>query len=525
MELAFLDAYAAGVFVSASAGNDGPGAGTANHLSAWTTSVAASTQTREFRSHLTVTAPGGATYEVDGVSIGSGSGATPLPVVLSSAAPYSRPLCDAPAPAGTFTGKIVACQRGVNARVEKGFNVFQGGALGMILYNLPPTTDVETDNHWLPTVHLANGQQLVSFVNANPGATAQFTAGTPADGQGDVMASFSSRGPAGPYIKPDITAPGVQILAGHTPTPESNLEGPPGEHFQAIAVTSMSSPHIAGSAVLLKALHPDWTPMEIRSAMMLTAKTSVVKENGTTPADPFDMGAGRVDLTVAGNPGLVMDESADNMVALAASAATGVHLNQPSINAPVMPGRVVTTRTFRNVTPRAQRYRVETTAPAGSSISVSPSDITIGESTSTTVTITIVSTAPTAQYFGEIRLVPITKGAGAATKALHLPVAFVPQQGGVSLVSDCDADAIAVNASTTCNVTATNTTFDDITVNLQTTVNDRLRITGATGATLAGGAASATVPLAGGSPGVPSVDPGELFGYIPLGAFGVPPTA
>src|SRR4029079_17860364 len=135
-----------------------------------------------------------------------------------------------------------------------------------------------------------------------------FTPAVKANGTGDVMASFSSRGPGGQFLKPDITAPGVQILAGNTPTPDEVPAGPPGEYFQAIAGTSMSSPHIAGSAILLKSLHPDWTPMEIRSAMMLTAKTSVMKENGTTPADPFDRGAGRVDLTVAGNPGLVMDE-------------------------------------------------------------------------------------------------------------------------------------------------------------------------------------------------------------------------
>ena len=69
----------------------------------------------------------------------------------------------------------------------------------------------------------------------------------------------------------------------------------------------MSSPHIAGSAILLKALHPDWTPGQIKSALMTTATTDVVKEDLTTPADPFDMGAGRVDLNVAGNPGLTFD--------------------------------------------------------------------------------------------------------------------------------------------------------------------------------------------------------------------------
>ena len=65
----------------------------------------------------------------------------------------------------------------------------------------------------------------------------------------------------------------------------------------------MSSPHIAGSAILLQALHPTWTPGQIKSALMTTATTDVVKEDLVTPADPFDFGAGRVDLTVAGNPG------------------------------------------------------------------------------------------------------------------------------------------------------------------------------------------------------------------------------
>ena len=61
------------------------------------------------------------------------------------------------------TGKIVACQRGGNARVEKGFNVIQGGAAGMVLYN-PTLADVETDNHWLPTVHLADGTEFQAFM-------------------------------------------------------------------------------------------------------------------------------------------------------------------------------------------------------------------------------------------------------------------------------------------------------------------------------------------------------------------------
>nr|MBA3799359.1 S8 family serine peptidase [Geodermatophilaceae bacterium] len=299
VELAFLDAYAAGVFVAASAGNDGPGEGTVNHVSPWLTSVAASTQERAFESTLTVTGTTG-TFTDTGASITDGAG--PAPVVLASAAPYSDALCTTPAPDGLFAGKIVACERGVIARVEKGYNVLQGDALGMILYN-PTLADIETDNHWLPTVHLADGTEFLAFMAANPNATASFTAGQKATDQGDVMAAFSSRGPGGDFLKPDLTAPGVQILAGHTPTPEDITLGPPGQLFQAIAGTSMSSPHVAGSAALLVALHPDWTPGQIKSALMTTATTAVVKEDTTTPADPFDFGAGRIDLTRAGDPG------------------------------------------------------------------------------------------------------------------------------------------------------------------------------------------------------------------------------
>ena len=129
-------------------------------------------------------------------------------------------------------------------RVEKGFNVKQGGAVGMILYN-PTLADVETDNHWLPTVHLADGTDFVAFIDGHPGVTAHVHRRRKADGQGDVMAAFSSRGPAGAFIKPDVTAPGVQILAGTHADPGDARRGParavlPGDrrHVDVVARTS-----------------------------------------------------------------------------------------------------------------------------------------------------------------------------------------------------------------------------------------------------------------------------------------------
>ena len=131
----------------------------------------------------------------------------------------------------------------------------------MILYNLP-LQDTETDNHFLPTVHLADGTDVPRLHGRHTPARhgARSPTAPRATDQGDVMAAFSSRGPGGLFLKPDITAPGVQILAGTTPTPDDVAGGPPGQYFQAIAGTSMSSPHIAGSAILLQALHPTGRP-------------------------------------------------------------------------------------------------------------------------------------------------------------------------------------------------------------------------------------------------------------------------
>jgi hypothetical protein len=338
------------------------------------------------------------------------------------------------------------------------------------------------------------------------------------------MAAFSSRGPGGLGIKPDITAPGVQILAGHTPFREDILGGPPGEMFQAIAGTSMSSPHVAGSAVLMRALHPTWSPGQVKSALMTTARQAgVVKEDTVTPADPFDYGSGRVNLNLADTPGLTFDESAARMFALGNDPINAVHLNIPSVNAPVMPGRLTTNRTAKNVSNQAQTYVASTTSPAGSSISVRPKSFTLGAGQSIELSITIESQAPTAQYFGEVRLNPNRAG----LPTLHLPVAFVPQQGAVNLTSVCDPVGMPKNSNSLCTITATNNSFGDTNVDLVTTVNNKLKVVGATNAFIVGDrrVEKLNVNLAGATVGVPSIDPGSspAGGFLPLALFGVTP--
>jgi hypothetical protein len=518
-ELAFLDAYNAGVFVAASAGNSGPGAATTDHVSPWVTTVAASTQKRSFTSQLTLTASNGDTYSVKGASITAGAG--PAPIALAADAPYSDPLCQTPAAPGTFTGKIVVCQRGVNARVEKGYNVLQGGAAGMILYN-PTLADVETDNHWLPAVHVADGTDMVAFIGGHTGITASFTAGQADTGKGDVMAAFSSRGPGGSFIKPDITAPGVQILAAMTPTPDAIAGGPPGEYYQVIAGTSMSAPHIAGSAILIKALHPTWTPGQIKSAMMTQSITKVVKEDETTPADPFDMGAGRIDVGRAAAAPITISDTASNMLAYTADPVNAIDLNIPSINAPTMPGTIDTVRTLQNVSGKTLHVKAQASLPGSTSITFSPKSFTLKPGASRQVGIVLTSNAPIgAQQFGTVRF-DTNRG------DLHLPVAFIHQQGNVTATQSCDPTSIGVGATTECTISATNTDFDNQAVSFTTSTNDKLTLTRTTAGNLRNGRVSVLQSLSGAKLGVPSVatttvgdTPGG--GFLDLGLFGIDP--
>jgi len=175
-DVAFLDAYKAGVFVATSAGNSGPGQNTVNHLGGWTTTVAASTNNRTFANTLKLKARGGS-LKVNGVSI---TGGIKEATDFVLAKDYGDELCLNPFTPGTFTGKVVGCKRGNNARVNKGYNVLQGGAAGMVLYNATGTAQgIYVENHYLPAIHIdvPEGDKLVAYMAARTGVQATFTAG------------------------------------------------------------------------------------------------------------------------------------------------------------------------------------------------------------------------------------------------------------------------------------------------------------------------------------------------------------
>ena len=162
------------------------------------------------------------------------------------------------------------------------------------------------------------------------------------------------------------------MLAGTTPQPDQTTadNGPPGNLYQAIAGTSMSSPHSAGVSALVKAAHPTWTPAEIKSALMTSSVQTVVKEDGVTPADAFDMGAGSIRADRAVNPTLVFDETYANWSPRARDTLHRIDLNIPSIDATTMGGSISTQRTAINVSGKNQTLDAQITAPAGVTITV-----------------------------------------------------------------------------------------------------------------------------------------------------------
>ena len=408
-DIAFLFAADAGVFVATSAGNAGPGAGTIGSPAAapWLTSVGASHHDRMFQGSVVL----GNGSEFFGASVTPGLDTAPL----VDAAALRNELCDPnvrfrPAP----RGMIVLC-KGAVGRAAKSKAVLEQGGVGMILYNDFPNQTLPSDNHFVPTVHVTNADGLAikayigSTASARPkvDATGELNQGVAVPRAGSFMAYFSSRGPvlspgSSDIIKPDVTAPGVQILAANSPAPGADAGG---ELFQAIQGTSMSSPHGAGLLALLKQAHPDWTPAMAKSAMMTTARQDITKEDQTTPADPFDMGAGHVDpggTTGAANsmfnPGIVYDagfleylgflcdaapEVFANPTATCGSLAsagiptTAENLNYPSIGASDVPGTLTVQRTVTNVTGSALRLSAVVEAPPGYNVTVSPSSLVI----------------------------------------------------------------------------------------------------------------------------------------------------
>lgn len=542
VELGFLNATAAGIFVSTSAGNAGPGPATTGHNSPWVSATAAMTHNRRVVNTLVeLNSDSDSLPDIAGLGFTSAYG--PAAIINSADLEADFPgstLCglgsigdnNPPWPAGTFNGEIVACTRGTFGRVEKGANALAAGAGGYVL--MDNGAGLVGDAHALPGVHIsqADGATLAAWLAANPNPVGTIN-GFSLDlgvANGDVMAGFSSRGPNSSIdiIKPDTGAPGVDVFAveasdGVTPAPE----------YQFLSGTSMASPHNAGSGALLSAIHPDWSPYAIKSALMMTAKRSGnLKEDGVTPTDHFDVGAGRVDLTKAADAGLILDETPANFLAADPNAGGDPKtLNIASMQDGTCVGECSWTRTVTNVSGQFNRYQIRAVGPDGLGLTTFPRNnfgIAPGQSVSIRVSANT-SLASPGWNFADLLLNPAGPG-----PELHMPIAAqAVTTSNVNLLTKTVDQASASEGDVlTYTIKVTNGQLANV-INVRDEIPDGVDfIAGSETQVVTDGTTLSPFHLAGGAMawagtlaegGLQLTESAAPFGFFPLASIGVAP--
>ncbi|BFG28020.1 hypothetical protein CerSpe_142940 [Prunus speciosa] len=422
-----LHATKKNIVVACSAGNSGPAPATLSNPAPWVITVGASSLDRAFVSPVVL----GNGIRLEGETV------TPSKLEENKMYPlvYAADVINTGVPKdmagqclpGSLSpekveGKIVLCMRGSGMRVGKGMEVKRAGGVGFILGNSAANgIEIACDAHVLPAtaVLYKDANRILEYINSTkhpiatiiPARTVLHTKPAP------FMASFTSRGPnvIDPNIlKPDITAPGLNILAAWSEAdPPTKLNGI--DHrvaqYNIYSGTSMSCPHVAAAAALLKAIHPSWSSAAIRSALMTTAE---IRNNLDMPLNdesgnagtPFAYGSGHFRPTKAADPGLVYDASyrdyllhmcsiggikdVDPKFKCPRSPPTATNLNYPSIAISKLNRAITIKRTVTNVGAGKSIYFFTSKPPLGISVKASPSMLFfdhVGQKKSFTITV------------------------------------------------------------------------------------------------------------------------------------------
>lgn len=430
-DVALHAATKAGVFTVVAAGNEGPNLGTIGSPAGgpWVLTTAASTRDGETSLQaMEIDAPStiAGRYRVREAAFTptlSDTGPVEADLVLvdddddvlaSGNAGTTTDACEALVNDDELNGNIALIQRGGCDFDIKVSNAEDAGAIAAVIYSTagdPIVMQGRTNLSEIPAVMIGQADASLFLAEIDAGNTIEATLDSSLfltqEETGNVMPAFSARGP-GPVqgiLKPDVTAPGVNILAGVTPEAATAA---PDETFGYLSGTSMATPHVSGVAALLRQQHPDWSPAAIKSALMTTARRDLTRDDGETAAIPFDFGAGHIVPNAAADPGLVYDAGADDYDAFAcgfdfetvsdercAALATAGYsfapqdMNLPSISVPRLASEATVRRTVTNASDTAGNYTVTVEPPPGVQMSVDPPALSLapGESASYDVTL------------------------------------------------------------------------------------------------------------------------------------------
>ena len=427
-DIALMAAAKAGVLAAVAAGNEGPNLGTIGSPAGapWVITAAASSRDgQRFEEALEVLSPPtvAGKYAVKEASFTPRlidndpiEGRLVLVDDNDGSTGTTFDACEPVVNGSEVSGNIAYIQRGGCSFQTKITSADDAGAIAALVFNIAGQPFVMTADSTLldlPTIPAlmigqADGNLILDEINADQTVNLVLDKGFFLTEQetGNIMGAFSARGPAPvqDILKPDVTAPGINILAGFTPDAANSVAG---ENFAYITGTSMATPHVAGVAALLRQAHPDWSPAAIKSALVTTARQDVNQQDGTTPANPFDFGGGHIEPNKANDPGLVYDVTDDEYDAFACGTASPAvdparcdaltagglsfeaeDLNQPSIAVARLANSQTVTRRVTNVGDEAETYVANIVAPPEMTVDVVPSNLTIGPGQSATFDVT-----------------------------------------------------------------------------------------------------------------------------------------
>ncbi|KAK2978280.1 hypothetical protein RJ640_017131 [Escallonia rubra] len=421
LSIGSFHAVTRGISVICSGGNSGPYPQTVTNAAPWVITVAASTIDRVFPMVITL----GNNQTVVGQALYTGKDVNnfyPIvygeDIVATDADEDNARSCDEGSLNATLArGKVVLCfqSRSLRSVASAARNVQNVEGVGLIFAQFP-TKDVPL-SMGIPCVQVdfTMGTYLLTYIGTARNPMVKFSLTRTSVGQeiSPEVAFFSSRGPSSispTVLKPDIAAPGVNILASWSPASpilpsDDTAHNQPPLNFKIDSGTSMACPHITAIVTLLKAIHPTWSPAAIKSALITTEDKyglSAVAEGAPhKQADPFDYGGGQVNPNKAINPGLIYDIKTEDYTrflcamgynhtaiswmagAVAPCRKKGnflANFNLPSISIPELKKSLTVSRTVTNVGPVASLYAARVEAPPGTTVIVEPSLLSFNSS-------------------------------------------------------------------------------------------------------------------------------------------------